>query len=232
MKFTIVRAGKQGEEELSFDYKLPDGGQKRRPMVLDVLLRAESTSMPDLAYRYGCRNRMCGVCTVDVNGKPRIACRTKVREGDRISALSTLPLLRDLVVKRDAIGRQLKGKVPATSGKEHKALHSPKVSNEMYLSLNRCIECYACLDGCPLHAKNETAADVYPDGNPFFLLKLQTVMVDSGASDDDRAQVMASARELGLETCVGCKGCSCGVGIDLMKEVISPLLKSADLIRS
>lgn len=232
MKFTIVRAGKYGEEELPFDYKLPDAGQKQRPMVLDLLLQAATTSMPDLAYRYGCRNRMCGVCTVDVNGIPRIACRTKVREGDRISALSTLPVLRDLVVKRDAIGRQLKGRLSATSGDAGTTPGGLGDSNDQYLSLNRCIECYACLDGCPLHAKNEAAADVYPNGNPFSLLKLQTVMVDPGASHQDRARAMASAMELGLETCLGCKGCSCGVGIDLMKEVIRPLLESADLIRS
>ncbi len=57
-------------------------------------------------------------------------------------------------------------------------------------------------------------------------------MVDPGASHEDRVRAMTSAMELGLETSVGCKGCSCGVGIDLMKEVIKPLLKSADLIRS
>ena len=30
-------------------------------MVLDVLLQAQATTMPDLAFRYGCRARNCGV---------------------------------------------------------------------------------------------------------------------------------------------------------------------------
>ena len=43
----------------------------------------------DLSFRYGCRARNCGVCTVDINGKPRLACRARVKEGDTISPLST-----------------------------------------------------------------------------------------------------------------------------------------------
>ena len=42
-------------------------------MALDALLQARATQIPDLSYRYGCRNRTCGICTVDVNGRPRIA---------------------------------------------------------------------------------------------------------------------------------------------------------------
>ena len=38
-------------------------------MILDVLLQAQESEIDDLSFRYGCRARNCGVCTVDVNGK-------------------------------------------------------------------------------------------------------------------------------------------------------------------
>ncbi len=230
MKTTIVRANRESCEEQTFDYEAPGSESGKRPMVLDVLLQAQAQSLPDLAYRYGCRNALCGVCTVNVNGKPKLACRTKVREGDTISALSTLPVLRDLVVKRDAINRQLRGRIPATGVEPEQAADTSNAQNAGYLSLNRCIECYACLSACPLHGKNDLTKDEYEHGNPYSFLKLHQVFVDPHASEDNKVQASATALQLGLDTCLSCKGCSCGVGIDLRKEVIQPLLETGDLI--
>ena len=42
-------------------------------MVLDVLLQAQEKQIDDLSFRYGCRARNCGICIVDINGKPRLA---------------------------------------------------------------------------------------------------------------------------------------------------------------
>ena len=227
MKYTLVRSDQHGAQQHSVVFQQPATVANTRPMVLDVLLQAESSSMPDLAYRYGCRNGQCGVCTVEVNGKPKLACRTKLRQGDTISALSTLPVLRDLVVKRDAINRQLRGRIPAAPLQtDSRRAHS----DDDYLSLNRCIECYACLSACPLHDKNDLEKSDYHCGNPFSLLKLQQVIVDPCADNGNRQQASAVAGDLGLETCLECKGCSCGVGIDLRSEVIRPLLMASELI--
>ncbi|MGY9057936.1 MAG: 2Fe-2S iron-sulfur cluster-binding protein, partial [Alphaproteobacteria bacterium] len=91
-----IRTHRDGKSAIvKYDYARREPNEK--PMILDVLLQAQATTMPDLAFRYGCRARNCGVCTVDINGHPRIACRARVREGDRISPLNTLPVLADLV---------------------------------------------------------------------------------------------------------------------------------------
>ena len=34
-------------------------------------------------------------CQVDVNGKPRLACRARVKENDKISHMATLPVIKD-----------------------------------------------------------------------------------------------------------------------------------------
>ena len=71
MKVDIV-LNRDGEESvLNYDYQRRHPDEK--PMVLDLLLQAQATSVPDLAFRYGCRARNCGVCTVDINGRPRLA---------------------------------------------------------------------------------------------------------------------------------------------------------------
>lgn len=217
MKYTIVR-NKRGEAQASdFDYQPAFEGQ--RPVALDVLLQAQVTSMPDLAYRYGCRNGQCGVCTIEVNGKPKLACNCKVRENDTLSALSTLPVLQDLVVNRDRINDQLRGRLPAVE-------HQPDLAaadHSDYHSLNRCIDCYACLNKCPLHAQNDPGGAEYTRGNPYAFLKIQRVLVNPMATAEDKRRAIDSAEDLGVSRCVDCSGCSCGVGIDLMGDVISPL---------
>ena len=71
------------------------------------------------------------------------------------------------------------------------------------------------------------ASDPYTYGNPFSLLKLQILRLDPMNTDADREKALAHAKELGLNTCKGCSGCKCGVGINLMGKVVRPLLAAA-----
>ena len=148
MKVDIVTLRDGERDVVTYDYQPRRDDEK--PMVLDVLLQAQATSMPELAFRYGCRARNCGVCTVDINGRPRIACRARVRDGDTISPMGTLPVLSDLVVRRDGISRQLRGRLAATDSGEALNREAPVTFHE----LTACIECYACLEGCPMHLRN------------------------------------------------------------------------------
>ena len=138
-----------------------------------------SSILPYLAFRYGCRARNCGVCTIDINDRPRIACRSRVKDGDKLSAIATLPVLSDLVVRRDGIARQMRGLKTSGQGNDLN-VDAPDVYHE----LTACIECYACLDNCPMHARNfddklpgEMETELpdpsigYKYGNPFSLLK-------------------------------------------------------------
>ena len=223
MKVEIVLHRDGISETIAYDYARREPGEK--PMALDVLLQAQATTIPDLAFRYGCRARNCGVCTIDINDKPRIACRARVREGDKLSPCATLPVLSDLVVRRDGIARQMQGRLPAGGGANDLNVEAPQT----YHDLTACIECYACLDNCPMHARNfadggpsEVPDDKLPDasqgyrwGNPFSLLKLQRIRLDPVTSHSDKKQAVEQAIDLGLDACVDCPGCKCGVGIDL-----------------
>ena len=233
MKVEIVthRDGETAVVEYDYQRRFDD----EKPMVLDVLLQAQLNGYADLAFRYGCRARNCGVCTVDINGLPRLACRARIRNGDRISPMATLPVLADLVVKRDGIARQMRGRMPVQAAGNDLNVEAP----EDYHALTACVECYACLHNCPMHAKNlepddgEVAAAMaagkgYLWGNPFSLLKLQMVRLDPLSSQAEKDEALAQARDLGLDLCTACPGCKCGVGIDLKNKVVKKLLEAAD----
>ena len=95
VNIVTVRDGK--ETIVAYTYNKRE--EKEKPMALDVLMQAQSEVIPDLAFRYGCRARNCGVCTIDINDRPRVACRARVKDGDKLSAIATLPVLSDLVVR-------------------------------------------------------------------------------------------------------------------------------------
>lgn len=222
VEIELHRDGERTVVEYDYARREPD----EKPMILDVLLQAQATQIPDLAFRYGCRARNCGVCTVDVNGRPRLACRARIREGDRVSPVNTLPPLADLVVRRDGVARQMRGRLASVAQGNDLNQDAP----EEYHALTACVECYACLQNCPMHARN-FAENADPDtsegyrwGNPFSLLKLQMLRLDPLSSEAGRDQALADAKELGLDACRDCKGCKCGVGIDLMGKVVRPLL--------
>lgn len=229
---TIVRGDEDRVFEQDYLFSMEGRSAKNRPTVLDVLLQAEQNEMPDLAYRYGCRNGLCGVCTVEVNGVSRLACRTKVKEGFTIKAVSSLPIIRDLVVKRQPVNEQIRGKIPvdppARNGQNNTG--DQKKDKDAFIKLGKCIECYACINNCPLHKKNDHSEKQYDKGNPYSFLKLQRAYIDPNTSKANRKKVLSVALDLGLQTCVDCSGCGCGVGINLRQEVIKPLLQNTGLI--
>ena len=217
---------KRNNENKLIDYKYKKRTYDERPMALDVLLQAQEEQYDDLAFRYGCRARNCGVCTIDINNRPKLACRARVREGDILSAITTLPVIKDLVVKRDGIARQMKGynNIPHKNDLNEDA-------DKSYHNLTACIECYACLDGCPVHARNNIVDtqnnEAYKYGNPYSYLKIQRLLIDPLTPDSEKHKLIDKAKRLGLE--IYRKEYSnlkikCGVGIDLKGEVIKPLL--------
>lgn len=226
MKIKIVRERQGVREPVEFDSRFCKNDS---PVALDVLLDAQRESLPDLSYRYGCRNELCGVCTIEVNGQPRLSCRTKIKEGDELAPLSTLPVVKDLINDREKINKLLRGKlnIPTKALAEQDASQS-KVAPKEIDNLNKCNECYACLTGCPLHEKNDLDSEAYSYGNPYVFLKIQKQILDPAADQALKEEGLGLAQSLGLDDCVDCMKCQCHEGIHLPREVIAPLLKEKE----
>src|SRR5215218_4772184 len=71
-------------------------------VVLDALHWIQGNAAPDLAVRWNCKAAKCGSCGAEVNGKPRLMCKTRLDELPpdrpvRVSPLRAFPVVRDLV---------------------------------------------------------------------------------------------------------------------------------------
>src|SRR5437899_4325683 len=70
--------------------------------VLDALHHVQKHQAPDLAVRWNCKAGKCGSCSAEVNGRPRLTCKTRMDslpqdEPITILPMKSFPVIKDLV---------------------------------------------------------------------------------------------------------------------------------------
>ena len=71
-------------------------------VVLDAIHQIQALKANDLAVRWNCKAGKCGSCSVEINGKPKLACMTRMNEYEKDETVSvrpirTFPVIKDLV---------------------------------------------------------------------------------------------------------------------------------------
>ena len=124
-------------------------------VVLDVIHRVQATEMNDLAVRWNCKAGKCGSCSMEINGKPRLACMTRMssfEEGEEITItpLRAFPVIKDLVT--DVSFNYKKAmEVPAFEppvGMKPGEPRMAQVDVERSQEFRKCIECFLCQNTC------------------------------------------------------------------------------------
>jgi len=158
--------------------------------MLDVVNERLTAKGEDpIAFDHDCREGICGMCGVVINGAPHgpkkatTTCQLHMRsfrDGDSITIepwrAGTFPVLRDLVVDRGAFDRIIAagGYISANVGsaQDANALPVRKENAELAMDAAACIGCGACVAACPnASAMLFTAAKVshlalLPQGQP------------------------------------------------------------------
>ena len=71
-------------------------------VVLDAVHYIQAHQAPDLAVRWNCKAGKCGSCSAEVNGRPRLMCKTRMDalpldQPVTIYPMKSFPLIKDLV---------------------------------------------------------------------------------------------------------------------------------------
>ena len=71
-------------------------------VVLDALHYIQGHLAGDLAVRWNCKAGKCGSCSAEVNGKPRLTCKTRMDtlpldQPITVVPMKTFPVIKDLV---------------------------------------------------------------------------------------------------------------------------------------
>ncbi|MCP2041608.1 fumarate reductase iron-sulfur subunit [Neisseria sp. HSC-16F19] len=127
--------------------------------VLDALSYIKDELAPDLAYRWSCRMEVCGSCGMVINGEPKLACSTFVRDYARagkitVGALDQFPIEKDLIVDAEPFMHKLASVSPyiirkqprALAEKEHRQSPAELAKFKQY---TMCINCMLCYQACP-----------------------------------------------------------------------------------
>lgn len=122
--------------------------------VLDLLFAAQRHHDRTLVFRYSCRIGVCGSCTVRINGREGLACRTRALDAGaeiHLEPLRYLPVVRDLAVDlvpfRAAYSIAMPALVPTAASAAEPAARAP-VLPELAGGTGDCITCGACYSAC------------------------------------------------------------------------------------
>ncbi len=126
-------------------------------VVLDALNHVKETVDPTLSYRWSCHMAVCGSCGMMINGEPKLACKTFLRDFDgviRVEPLAHFPIERDLVTVIDDFMDKLKRVKPWLMPKAPKALEAGEYRQspaelKRYKQYTLCINCMLCYAACP-----------------------------------------------------------------------------------
>jgi fumarate reductase iron-sulfur subunit len=126
--------------------------------VLEGLQSIKDDLDGTLSFRWSCRMAICGSCGMMIEGKPKLACHTFLRDyypnKVRVGPLEHFPIERDLVVSAEDFIHKLEGITPYIVPKEPRTpaqgeyLQTPR-ELEQYRQFAGCINCMLCYAACP-----------------------------------------------------------------------------------
>lgn len=100
-----------------------------------------------LRWDHSCLQKKCGACAMVINGRPRLACDTRLAElkGDqvRVEPLSKFPVVCDLLVDRSSMMETLRTLSVWLQGE------AADSGERMAFAASTCLQCGLCLEVCP-----------------------------------------------------------------------------------
>ena len=144
-------------------------------VVLDALHWIQGHEAPDLAVRWNCKAAKCGSCSAEVDGRPRLTCKTRLSDFDldepiTVEPMRAFPLIRDLVTDVSwnyEVNKTIQPFTPpADVPQEDWRWQQQDI--ERVQEYRKCIECFLCQDVCHVLRNHETEK---PFMGPRFLVR-------------------------------------------------------------
>ena len=131
--------------------------------VLQALQSVKDTQDGTLSFRWSCRMAVCGSCGMMINGDPKLACNTFVRDlapnAVTVEPLQNFPIERDLVVTVADFVKKIESIYPYIMPKQPKPIEDgaylqTPAQMAAYESFSDCINCMLCYAACPQFGAN------------------------------------------------------------------------------
>ena len=217
-EFKIWRGNSDGGEFTNYTIQLGKG-----MVVLDALHRIQAEHASDLSVRWNCKAGKCGSCSMEINGRPKLACMTRMNELPldkpvTIQPLKTFPLIKDLVTDVSWNYQQNKKITPFNPGNNKERIMYQR-DVERVQEFRKCIECYLCQDVCHV-IRDQNQKDKFI--GPRFMIRLASLEMHPLDIEDRIPQIK---NEYGSGMCNITRCCTdvCPENIQITDNGIIPL---------
>ncbi len=195
-------------------------------VVLDAVLWVQANLASDLAVRWNCKAAKCGSCSAEINGFPRLMCKTPLDEYEdaiTVRPMRTFPVIKDLVTDVSwnyEVNRKIPEFTPsAADAASTEAWTMQQEDVDRSIEFRKCIECFLCQDVCHV-LRDHDRKDAYY--GPRFMIRIASLEMHPKDSLDRRPLLRG---EGGVGMCNITKCCQevCPEHIHITDNAIIPL---------
>ncbi|MBN4049640.1 succinate dehydrogenase/fumarate reductase iron-sulfur subunit [Bacteroidales bacterium AH-315-N07] len=195
-------------------------------VVLDVILRIQTEQANDLAVRWNCKAGKCGSCSMEINGKPKLACMCRMNEYTEdetitIKPLKSFPIIKDLVPDVSWNFEQNKRIAPfKPKPKDPDGNYRMKQEDiDRVQEFRKCIECFLCQNVCHV-IRDQERKDSFV--GPRFMIRLASLEMHP-LDTEDRIQKVRDVYGSGMCNITRCCTEVCPEHIEITDNGIIPL---------
>lgn len=150
----ILRGMGEDVREVEYDVETESGW-----VVLDAVLHTQATQAPDLSVRWNCKAAKCGSCSAEINGRPRLMCKTRLDDLDTsqpvvVHPIKTFPHIKDLVTDV-SWNYEVNKRITPFSPDENADFTYYQEDIDRVQEFRKCIECFLCQNVCHILRNHE-----------------------------------------------------------------------------
>jgi succinate dehydrogenase / fumarate reductase iron-sulfur subunit len=214
----VFRGNRDGGQNVDFKVPIAPG-----MVVLDALHYIQGHLAPDLAVRWNCKAGKCGSCSAEVNGRPRLTCKTRMdslpqNEAITVMPIKSFPVIKDLVTDV-SWNYKVNKKIPPFTPKAGATWRFYQDDVDRVQEFRKCIECFLCQNVCHVLRDHEKYEQF---GGPRFFVRVAGLEMHPM---DGLSRTKLLKDELGIGLCNITKCCTevCPEDIHITDNAIIPL---------
>jgi succinate dehydrogenase / fumarate reductase iron-sulfur subunit len=216
--FSVWRGDADGGRFVEFELEAEVG-----MVVLDAMLEIQRSQAKDLAVRWNCKAAKCGCCSAEVNGRPRLMCKTRLDElppGEpiRVEPMRSFPIVRDLVTDV-SWNYEIEQEIPPFTPRADAEWLIGQEDVDRMSEFRKCIECFLCQDTCHVLREHDLKRGYFGPRHMIRIASLELHPLDAV----DRTELLQQRAGIGLCNITKCCGDVCPEGIHITDNAIIPL---------
>ena len=216
--FLIFRGTPEKGEYREYRIEVVDG-----MVVLDAILDIQARYAQDLGVRCNCTAGKCGSCTAEINGIPRLMCKTRINDLPaghpiKVGPLRAFPVIKDLVTDitwNYEVNKKIEPFTPA-EGTEWR-MYQYEV--DRIQEFRKCIECFSCQDVCHVIRTHDMKDKYF---GPRFLVRLASLAMHP-LDSSSRLKFIKDNAGIGLCNVTHCCTDVCPEKIRITENAIIPM---------